>query len=155
MYTCVNTYIDLSVSKNVFIIRQHWEEHSEEFRPLYRPEISNKFSSFLLSIAADSPNEPRPMNYWCVCISTCAKRNVYFWKRPLCAALRAELLLCTMEYLNECVSHLVVIQIPTTLPFDDICLRLYIPHFHIREIHLTFRERERVYKIKITLSVNT
>lgn len=41
----------------------------------YRPEISNKFSSFLLFIAANSRNEPRPMNYWCVCISTWAKRR--------------------------------------------------------------------------------
>lgn len=111
----------------------------------YSSEISNKFSSFLLFIAATLQ---RAMVHELLMrlhidVRETLKRNVYFWKRLLCGAMLADL--CTMEYLS--VSHrilrknIIAIQISIVLP------AMYLRYFAFREIHLAFSSA--VYKINI------
>lgn len=105
----------------------------------YSSEISNKFPSFLLFIAATLQRATvhELLMRLHIDVRETLKRNVYFWKRLLCGAMLAEL--CTMEYLS--VSHritlrknIIAIQISIILPV------MYLRYltFPFREIYLTF-----------------
>lgn len=146
--------IDSAISRGMFYYSITLKSTLRNLFAHYSSEISNKFPSFLLFIAATLQ---RAMVHELLMrlhidVRETLKRNEYFWKRLLCRAMLAELR--TMEYLS--VSHrtalrkniIAIVQFLLDIPCKYLRYLRYA--FSFRATFLTFLTFSPVvYKINI------
>lgn len=85
--------IDFIIAKNVLLFDRLLKSTLRNLFAHYSSEISNKFPSFLLFIAATLQRATvhELLMRLHIDVRETLKRNVYFWKRLLCRAMLAEL----------------------------------------------------------------